>query len=176
MAISRVDPLVERKAAFESLERFRREHPDRPDRVWAHIARSCGYSSDAVDFAISHIHEKSDREKFIDSIRECGGSPDVVYSAGEILYHLSRAEIDQCIADAFNPEKGYVEHLRKEDRQDISHARKSSSFNQDLISSLRCAVGMKMYPNDPDPQYPRWVVVLCVILTIVLFLWGFFRG
>ena len=138
--------------------------------------------------------------RFSEFIRSSGFIPRDALTVIAIRdYDLWFTDVDQCVADAFNPMKGYVDRSSCEDLnvdssaidsvlrrtcleyndafpRDVSPARKSSSFNQDLISSLRCAVGMKMYPNDPDPQYPRWVVVLCVILTIVLFLWGFFRG
>ena len=137
--------------------------------------------------------------RFSEFIRSSGFIPRDALTVIAIRdYDLWFTDVDQCVADAYNPAKGYVENPREEDRndyseidsvlrstcpeyndvfpQDTSPTRESSSFNSDLIASLRCAVGMKMYPNDPDPHYPRWVVVLCVILTIVLFLLGFFRG
>ena len=30
--------------------------------------------------------------------------------------------------------------------------------------------------QDPKPQYPTWVIVGCVTLAIILFVWGFCRG
>ena len=37
-------------------------------------------------------------------------------------------------------------------------------------------IGNDAKRNEPAPQYPKWVIVGCVVLAIVLFVWGFCRG
>lgn len=49
-----------------------------------------------------------------------------------------------------------------------------TDFNDYLIDVRRRATSNP--PRDPTPRYPRWVVVVCIILSIVGFIFGFVRS